>query len=160
AKTKIRDAGIPYHIPPANLLPERLDALLAVLYLIFNEGYCATSGDSLIRRDLCNEAIRLCRVLITLLPEDSISAEAGGVLAVMLVQDSRRNARTSPSGDLILLEDQDRTTWDHEQIEEGVALLENALRMGAPGPYQIQAAISAVHAHAKTADETDWKQIM
>ncbi len=159
ARAKIRNAGIPYRVPPADLLPERLDALLAVIYLIFNEGYVATSGDQLIRRELCSEAIRLCRALVELLPEDPLSAEARGLLALMLLHDSRRDARVSAAGELVLLEDQDRSKWDQAQIRAGIAILGNALLMHNAGPYQIQAAISAVHAGASSADQTDWPQI-
>jgi RNA polymerase sigma-70 factor (ECF subfamily) len=154
AKRKIRDAGIPYEVPGADRLPERLDALLAVLYLIFNEGYGA-AGDALIRHDLCAEAIRLARVLRGLLPEP----EAEGLLALMLLQHSRRHARTNPAGELVLLEDQDRRLWDREQIAEGLALVEGALRRGQAGPYQVQAAIAALHARAEQAAATDWAQI-
>ncbi len=160
AKTKIRDAGIPYRVPPLHLLPERLTALLAVIYLIFNEGYTASAGDSLIRHDLCDEAIRLCRVLVTLLPSSSVpNAEPQGLLALMLLHHSRRAARVSPSGELILLEDQDRRLWVQSEIEAGTALLGAALRTQAIGVYQLQAAISALHAEAATAAETDWAQI-
>jgi len=157
ARSKIRNAGIPYRIPPADLLPERLDALLAVIYLIFNEGYVATTGDSLTRGDLCSEAIRLCRVLIALLPH---SAEARGLLALMLLHDSRRDTRLSASGELVLLDEQDRTRWDQAKIREGVAVLDEALALSDPGPYQIQAAISALHAEAPTPEATDWQQIV
>jgi len=156
ARAKIRGAGIPYRVPPADLLPERLDALLAVIYLIFNEGYCATGGDTLTRGDLCGEAIRLCRVLVALLPE---SAEARGLLALMLLHDSRRTARLDAAGELVLLDDQDRARWDRAKIDEGIAILDEALRLGAPGPYQVQAAISALHAEAATPEATDWPQI-
>jgi RNA polymerase sigma-70 factor (ECF subfamily) len=159
AKHKIRDAGIPFRIPPAELLPERLNALLAVIYLIFNEGYSATSGDALIRPDLCAEAIRLARVLVDLLPDDATSAEAKGLLALLLLHDSRREARTDEAGQLVLLEDQDRSRWNYAQIREGTALIERALRLGMPGPYQLQAAISAVHAESSSAAVTDWAQI-
>jgi RNA polymerase sigma-70 factor (ECF subfamily) len=155
AKRKIRDAGIPYRVPPADLLPERLDALLAVIYLIFNEGYGAAEGDLLIRRDLCAEAIRLARVL-TMLLED---AEALGLLALLLLHDSRRHARLDAQGDIILLEDQDRSLWDQAEIVEGLAMLDRALALRQPGSYQIQAAISALHARATTAPQTDWPQI-
>lgn len=160
ARTKIRDAGIPYRIPPAELLPQRLDALLTVIYLIFNEGYVSTSGDTLIRHELCNEAIRLCRILVDLLPDKPISAEVRGLLALMLLHDSRRDARVDRAGELVLLEDQDRTKWDNTQISEGTAILDHALAMRHLGPYQIQAAISAVHAQAETAEATDWTQIV
>lgn len=160
AKQKIRDAGIPYRVPPAHLLPERLDALLAVIYLIFNEGYSASSGDDYIRRDLCQEAIRLCRILVDLLDDTPTYAEARGLLALLLLHDSRRDARTDAAGQLVLLADQDRSRWDRAQIREGIALLEGALRLHQPGVYQVQAAISAVHAEAETADVTDWQQIV
>lgn len=159
AKAKIRDAGIPYRVPPADLLPDRLDALLTVIYLIFNEGYVATRGDALIRRELCAEAIRLARVLVNLLPFDESSAEARGLLALMLLHDSRRDARADADGRLILLEAQDRTLWDHAQIEEGLALLDEALTLHMPGVYQLQAAIGALHAQATAPELTDWKQI-
>jgi RNA polymerase sigma-70 factor (ECF subfamily) len=159
AKSKIQDAGIPYRIPPAHLLPERLDALLAVFYLIFNEGYYASSGNALIRDELCIEAIHLCRVLVDLLPPDSLRAEAQGLLALMLLHDSRRKARTSAEGELILLEEQDRTRWNQEQIREGRQILEQAMILRRPGPYQVQAAISALHAEAAQPSDTDWHQI-
>src|SRR5512138_69925 len=158
ARKKIREAGIPYRVPPADLLPERLEALLAVLYLIFNEGYVATSGDAPIRGELCSEAIRLCRVLVHLMPAQR-SAEARGLLALMLLHDSRREARLTPTGELILLEEQDRTRWDPAKIQEGIAILDEALTLREPGPYQVQAAISALHAEASTAEATDWRQI-
>jgi RNA polymerase sigma-70 factor, ECF subfamily len=160
ARTKIRDAGIPYRVPPAELLPQRLDALLTVIYLLFNEGYVATSGDTLIRHELCSEAIRLCRILVELLPDEPISAEARGLLALMLLHNSRRDARVNGSGELVVLEDQDRAKWDHDRINEGTAILDYALRLRNPGPYQVQAAISAVHAQAETAQKTDWAQIV
>jgi RNA polymerase sigma-70 factor (ECF subfamily) len=156
ARKKIRNAGIPYRVPPADLLPERLDALLAVIYLIFNEGYVATTGDSLTRRELCGEAIRLGRVLAALLPQ---SAEARGLLALMLLHDSRRETRLNAAGDLVLLDEQDRTRWDRVKIDEGIALLNEALAFHNPGPYQVQAAISALHAEAGSPEETDWPQI-
>jgi RNA polymerase sigma-70 factor, ECF subfamily len=158
ARNKIRNAGIPYRVPPADLLPERLDALLAVIYLIFNEGYVATGGESLTRSDLCGEAIRLCRALVDLLPR-AVSAEARGLLALMLLHDSRREARMTTTGELVLLDEQDRTRWDRAKIEEGTAILDDAMTLYDPGPYQVQAAISALHAEAPTADETDWHQI-
>jgi RNA polymerase sigma-70 factor (ECF subfamily) len=160
ARTKIRDAGIPYRIPPAELLPQRLDALLTVIYLLFNEGYVATSGDTLIRHELCSEAIRLCRILVELLPDKPISAEAQGLMALILLHDSRRDARVNGSGELVVLEDQDRAKWNQDRINEGTAILDYALRLLNPGPYQVQAAISAVHAQAETAQKTDWAQIV
>lgn len=162
AKRKIRDAGIPYRVPPADLLAERIRPVLAVIYLIFNEGYSASRGDVLVRADLCREAIRLGRVLVHLLNEEQYDAEVpetAGLLALMLLHDARRDARSGPDGALILLEEQDRTLWDRAQIREGVALVEAALRHGRPGPYQIQAAIAALHAEAETAAATDWQQI-
>ncbi|MDX2163460.1 MAG: RNA polymerase sigma factor [bacterium] len=159
AQHKIRDAGIPFAVPPAHLLPERLDALLAVIYLIFNEGYVASSGEGLIRGELCAEAIRLCRLLIDLLPNDAYCAEARGLLALMLLHHARHAARVAPDGDLILLQDQDRSQWDQAAIVEGIALLTDALRRGQPGVYQVQAAISALHAEAATYADTDWAQI-
>jgi RNA polymerase sigma-70 factor (ECF subfamily) len=156
ARAKIRNAGIPYRVPPADLLPERLDALLAVIYLIFNEGYCATSGDSLTRHELCGEAIRLGRVLVALMPQ---SAEARGLLALMLLHDSRRAARLNVAGELVLLDAQDRARWDRAKMDEGIAVLDEALTLRNPGPYQVQAAISALHAEAATPEATDWQQI-
>ena len=156
ARAKTRNAGIPSRVPPADLLPERLEALLAVIYLIFNEGYCATGGDTLTRGDLCGEAIRLCRVLVDLLPQ---SAEALGLLALMLLHDSRRETRLNAAGELVLLDDQDRTRWDQAKIHQGIAVLDEALTLYDPGPYQVQAAISALHAEAAMAEETDWRQI-
>lgn len=155
-KRKIRDAGIPYRVPPAHLLPERIEAVLAVLYLIFNEGYSATAGDALVRRELCAEAIRLGRMLTQLMPDEP---EAIGLLALMLLHDARRDARTSADGALVLLEDQDRSRWNRDQIREGSALVERALRMRRAGPYQLQAAIAAVHCAAGRFGDTDWPQI-
>jgi RNA polymerase sigma-70 factor (ECF subfamily) len=165
AQNKIRDAGIPYRVPPLHLLPERLEGVLAVLYLIFNEGYTASSGDALIRHELCAEALRLARVLVALLAheqslaEQPQAAEVLGLLALLLLHDARRGARVDEGGDLVLLEQQDRTRWDHSAIAEGLALLDNALALRHPGPYQVQAAISALHASARCSDETDWPQI-
>jgi RNA polymerase sigma-70 factor (ECF subfamily) len=156
AKRKIRDAGIPYRVPPAELLPERLDGVLRVLYLVFNEGYAASSGDSLIRRELCAEAIRLARVVVSLLPDEP---EARGLLALMLLHDARRDARVGPGGELVLLDDQDRSRWDTVRIAEGRALVEHALFERRPGPYQLQAAIAALHDEALTPGDTDWTQI-
>ena len=156
ARAKIRSAVIPYRMPPADLLPERLEALLAVIYLIFNEGYAATSGETLTRHELCEEAIRLCRVLVDLLPD---SAEARGLLALMLLHDSRRKARLNPEGELVLLDEQDRARWDQAKIREGTAILDEVLSLFKTGPYQVQAAISALHADAAAPDETDWPQI-
>jgi RNA polymerase sigma-70 factor, ECF subfamily len=158
ARAKIRNAGIPYRAPPADLLPQRLVALLAVIYLIFNEGYVATGGDTLTRGDLCGEAIRLCRVLVDLLPTPA-SAEARGLLALMLLHDSRRETRLDTAGNLVLLDEQDRTRWDRAKIDEGTAVLDAAMTLYAPGPYQVQAAISALHAEAATPEATDWAQI-
>jgi RNA polymerase sigma-70 factor, ECF subfamily len=156
AKAKIRDARIPYQVPQGPELPDRLDAVLRVIYLVFNEGYAASSGASLMRHDLSAEAIRLGRLLVDLLPEP----EAIGLLALMLLHESRRASRTSESGELVLLEDQDRSQWDQAQIDEGRRLVERALRTRRFGPYTIQAAISAVHADARTASETDWNEIV
>ncbi len=156
AKQKIQHARIPYRVPPAHLLPERTPGVLGVLYLLFNEGYAATAGADLVRQNLSAEAIRLARVLARLMPDEP---EAGGLLALMLLHDARRGARLDASGDLITLEDQDRSLWDAAAISEGVAILEAALRCGRPGPYQIQAAIAACHATAPTSDRTEWPQI-
>jgi RNA polymerase sigma-70 factor, ECF subfamily len=156
AKTKIRETHIPYEVPLEKELPDRLDAVLRIIYLVFNEGYSASSGSSLTRHDFSAEAIRLGRVLIELLPEP----EAMGLLGLMLLQDSRRAARTSPAGDLILLEDQDRSLWNRDQITEGVSLVQCALSMGQIGAYTIQAAIASAHAQAPSAAATDWAQIV
>ncbi|MGZ8154815.1 MAG: RNA polymerase sigma factor [Burkholderiales bacterium] len=156
AKAKIRDARIPYKVPSRDELPERLDAVLRVVYLVFNEGYYASSGAALTRHDLSGEAIRLGRLIVELLPEP----EAVGLLALMLLQESRRAARATAQGDLVLLEDQDRTLWNREQIAEGLALVEQALSSRRFGPYTLQAAIAAVHSQARSAAETDWPQIV
>ncbi|MET9908114.1 RNA polymerase sigma factor [Streptomyces sp. NPDC006476] len=156
AKRKIRNAGIPYRVPPAHLLPERTTGVLGVLYLLFNEGYAASSGADLVRRDLCAEAVRLARLLARLMPDEP---EALGLLALLLLHDARRHTRVDASGELITLEDQDRTAWDRAEIDEGTALLETALRRGRPGAYQIQAAIAACHTTAATAEDTDWADI-
>ncbi len=156
AKRKIRDAGIPYRVPPIELLPERLGGVLKVLYLVFNEGYTASSGDALVRRELSTEAIRLARIVVSLLPDEP---EALGLLALMLLHDARREARVGPEGELILLGDQDRSRWDAARIAEGRAMVEHALATGRPGPYQLQAAIAALHDEAATAADTDWTQI-
>jgi RNA polymerase sigma-70 factor (ECF subfamily) len=157
AKSKIRDAGIPYRVPGEADLPSRLRAVLAVVYLIFNEGYAASSGDRLVREGLCAEAIRLGRLLDALMPDEP---ETMGLLALMLLLESRRTARTTPDGDLILLADQDRGLWDRDLIAEGKAIVRRCLQRDQPGPYQIQAAISAVHSDAATASGTDWWQIL
>ena len=156
ARAKIRNARIPYRVPPIDLLPDRLDVLLAVIYLIFNEGYSATSGDEPIRKDLCLEAIRLCRVLMALMPE---SAEMRGLLALMLLHDSRRETRLNQAGELVLLSEQDRSRWDQTEIREGIEVLDGALALNDPGPYQVQAAISSLHAKASTSETTDWHTI-
>ena len=156
AKGKILRAHIPYEVPGGDRLTERLDGVLRVVYLVFNEGYAATSGDALVRRELCTEGIRLGRLIVGLLPRVS---EAAGLLALMLLQDSRRSARVDAEGELVTLEDQDRSQWDRAQIAEGEALAEEAVRRGGAGFYAIQAAIASLHAHAARAEETDWPQI-
>ncbi len=156
AKTKIRAAKIPYHVPSKTELPDRLDSVLRVAYLVFNEGYSASSGNSLTRHDLSGEAIRVSRLLVELLPEP----EAMGLLALMLLHESRRAARASDDGDVVLLEDQDRALWNRSMIEEGTALIERALAMRRVGPYCLQAAIAAVHAEASSLAATDWAQIV
>ncbi|WP_093630761.1 RNA polymerase sigma factor [Streptomyces sp. 3213.3] len=156
AKKKIRNAGIPYRVPPAHLLPERTTGVLGVVYLLFNEGYAATSGADLVRTNLCAEAVRLARVLARLMPDEP---EVLGLLALLLLHDARRGTRVDADGELVTLEDQDRTAWDRSEIDEGAALLETALRRGRPGPYQIQAAIAACHTTAPTAADTDWADI-
>jgi RNA polymerase sigma-70 factor (ECF subfamily) len=156
AKRKIRDAAIPYRVPPPELFPDRLPGVLAVLYLVFNEGYASTDGP-LVRGDLCDEAIRLARVLRSLMPDEP---EATGLLALMLLHHSRREARATDAGELVLLDEQDRARWDHDLIDEGLRLLDGALAARRPGPYQVQAAIAAVHARAPRPEDTDWPQIV
>ena len=162
AKRKIKEAGLPYRVPPVETIGERVEAVLFVLYLIFNEGYSATSGQNLIRRELCDEAIRLARVVTMLLAKASLQEalpEALGLLALLLLHDSRSTARVGVDGEPLLLEEQDRSLWDQREKQEGLAILEEALRMKKPGPYQVQAAISALHVQAEQPDETDWPQI-
>jgi len=156
AKRKIRHAGIPYRVPPGHLLPERTPAVLAVVYLLFNEGYSASAGDGLVRTQLSDEAIRLARMLAQLMPDE---AEVLGLLALLLLTDARRPARSGPGGELVPLEEQDRTRWDRESIDEGTAVLDAALRRRRPGPYQLQAAIAALHDGAARPEDTDWDQI-
>jgi len=156
AKQKIREAGIPYHVPPREELPERLSGVMLVVYLVFNEGYAATLGDTRVRRPLCIEAIRLGRLLCELMPEEP---EVRALLALMLLHDSRRDARVDARGDIVLLDEQDRLLWDREQIREGLALVESALKSAPPGTYALQAAIAALHAQAERAVDTDWLQI-
>jgi RNA polymerase sigma-70 factor (ECF subfamily) len=158
AKRKIRDAGIPYVVPELKEMPERIDAVLQTVYLVFNEGYVATRGMFLVRKDLCSEAIRLGELLRTLM-QPRVPAEASGLLALMLLHDSRRNARLDSAGDLVVLEDQDRSLWNHDQINRALPLVQEAMS-SAPGPYAIQAAISAVHCRATRAEETDWREIV
>jgi len=155
AKRKIKDAAIPYRVPPPKLLPDRLPGVLAVLYLVFNEGYHSTAGP-LVRTELCDEAIRLARLLAELMPDEP---EIHGLLALMLLQHSRRDARVSDAGDLVLLDEQDRARWDHDAIDEGLAILDAAIAEHRPGPYQLQAAIAALHARAPRPEDTDWPQI-
>ena len=156
AKRKIRDARIPYRVPADAALPERIQAVLVVIYLIFNEGYLASSGDTLVRHSLCAEAIRLARLLVELMPDEP---EVLGLLALMQLHNARREARTSPDGAFVTLEEQDRSLWDRDEIELGITLVERALRMRRAGPYQIQAAIAALHGEADSPEETDWEQI-
>jgi RNA polymerase sigma-70 factor (ECF subfamily) len=156
AKAKIRDAGIPFCVPPRESLRERLDAVLRVIYLIFTEGYAATSGDAIVRHALCDDAIRLARLLVGLMPE---CTEANALLALMLLHDSRRPTRASDDGEPVLLADQNRGLWDHAKIAEGLSRVESVLRAGPAGPYALQAAIAAVHAQARRPEDTDWHEI-
>jgi len=156
AKAKIRGAAIPYQVPPREEWSERLEAVLAVVYLVFTEGYAATSGDALVRRDLTAEAIRLARLLVQLLP----SVDVLGLLALLLLTDARRDARATANGDIVLLEDQDRAKWDRTEVDEGLVLVDRALRSGPPGPYALQAAIAGIHAQAASSAATDWPQIV
>jgi RNA polymerase sigma-70 factor (ECF subfamily) len=156
AKAKIRTSAIPFRVPPDHLLPERLPPVLACIYLVFSEGYRATAGDALVRHELCDEGVRLARLVVGLMPDEP---EARGLLALVLLQDSRRSARLSADGDLVLLEDQDRDRWDRGRIAEGLAQLDRAWRSGPPGPYRLQAAIAAEHARAASWPATDWRRI-
>ncbi len=156
AKEKIRGAGIPYEVPEEAALSERLESVLAVIYLVFNEGYAATTGDALVRSELCQEAIRLGRLLVELMPEAN---EANALLGLMLLHDSRRGSRVTTEGDLVLLDEQDRSQWDQEQIREGVDRIEGALKSGFAGQYAVEGAIAALHAQAPSSDQTDWRQI-